>query len=128
MNTNNQRYIGNDALERVLHFIDKISLKDLPNTPQKLLKYAKRRVSPFISPYISDSLKIKMLESRLTDEEYLLSFYHAINMNFSRIKKEKNPVLSIVLSQTGAGKTELVNLILKRRKNSVIISTDLFKK
>lgn len=128
MNRNIQRYIGNDVLGRVLQFKDNSSLKDLPNTPQNLLKYAKRRVSPFISPYISDSLKIKMLESRMTDEEYLLSFYNAINMNFSKIKKEEKPVLSIVLSQTGAGKTELVKLILKKRKNSIIISTDLFKK
>ena len=128
MNTNIQRNIRNDVLERVIQFIERSSLKELPKTPQKLLKYAKRRVSPFISPYISDSLKIKMLESRMTDEEYLICFYNAINMNFSKIKREEKPVLSIVLSQTGAGKSELVKMILNNRMNSVFISTDLYKK
>ena len=44
MNTNIQRNLRNDVLERVIQYIERSSLKELPKTPQKLLKYAKRRV------------------------------------------------------------------------------------
>ena len=72
MNIKDQINIGNDILNNIFQFMDKYFLDDLPNSPQKLLKYAKRRVSPFIASYICDSLKNKMLASRMTDEEYLL--------------------------------------------------------
>ena len=128
MNTNKQRRIGNNTLKRILPLMDKNCLNNLPNKPQKLLKYVKRRISPFISPYISHSLKLKMYNYRMTDEEYLLSFYNAISSNFSKLTRVEKPVLSIILSQTGAGKTELAKLILNKRKNSVIINTDNYKK
>ena len=127
MNTKDQINIGNDVLNNIFQFMDNNFLDDLPNSPQKLLKYAKRRVSPFIASYICDSLKNKMLASRMTDEEYLLAFYQVIRMNFINKKRENNPIISIVLSQTGGGKTELVKLINKN-KNSIIINTDLYKK
>ena len=127
MNIKDQINIGNDILNNIFQFMDKYFLDDLPNSPQKLLKYAKRRVSPFIASYICDSLKNKMLASRMTDEEYLLAFYQIIRMNFINKKREDNPIISIILSQTGGGKTELVKLINKK-KNSIVINTDLYKK
>lgn len=128
MKINIERNIGKGVLTKLLPIFTKKFWSELPNTPQNLLKYAKRRVSPFISPYIGKSLRIKMLESRMTDEEYLFSFYHAVHMHFYKIEREEKPVSSIILSQTGAGKSELAKLIINERKNSVIINTDLYKK
>ena len=61
MKINTERNIGKGVLTKLLPILNKKFLSELPNTPQNLLKYAKRRVSPFISPYIEKTLRIKML-------------------------------------------------------------------
>lgn len=69
-----------------------------------------------------------MLSHRLSDEDYLIAFLQVIHTFFSNKKKSDEPEASILVSQTGAGKTNLRALILKEKPNTIIINPDLYKK
>lgn len=103
-------------------------LNDLPDKPENLFKYTSRRVEPEISNNISYDLGRKMLDYRLSDKEYFITFLKIVRYVFNGKKPSKTPESNILLSQTGAGKSNLRELILRQNPNSVIIDSDKFKR
>lgn len=122
------RNISEDTLNKVIAKLNPQFVSELPDTPKELLKYATRRTDPVISDSISYSLGQSMLAHRMSDEEYLLAFMQVVHSAFANKTPDNNPTASILISQTGAGKTNLRNLILKNNPNIVIINPDLYKK
>lgn len=123
------RNISDDTLNAVISKLNPEFIQELPVTPKELLKYATRRTDPVISENITYSLGQSMLAHRLSDEDYLMAFFQAVHMSF--FEKKNNPKdksAAILVSQTGAGKTNLTSLILKQNPNFVIINPDLYKK
>lgn len=100
----------------------------LPISSEVLLKYAKRRTDPVISDSINKNLKDSMLDHRLSDEEYLYTFFKSIINSFKNKKMEKSPLALILLAQTGAGKTNLRTKIFNDNRNIVTINSDEYKK
>ena len=83
-----RRNLDESALEEALLCLNGEFLKDLPDTPENLFKYASRRVEPEISDSISYDLGRKMLEYRLSDKEYFITFLKIVRSVF----KGKTPI------------------------------------
>lgn len=129
MNDKIVRNISDDTLNVVLSKLNPEFIQELPVTPQELLKYATRRTDPVISENITYSLGQSMLAHRLSDEDYLMAFLQVVHTSFFNKKNDKdNKSAAVLISQTGAGKTNLSSLILKQSPNTVIINPDLYKK
>lgn len=122
------RNISEDTLNTVVSNLNKDFIDELPVSPKELLKYATRRIDPVISENITYSLGQSMLAHRLSDEDYLTAFFQAIHTSFYEKKVCDKKTASILISQTGAGKTNLSTLILKKNPNIVVINPDLYKK
>lgn len=122
------RNISEDTLNTVISNLNKDFIDELPVSPKELLKYATRRIDPVISENITYSLGQSMLAHRLSDEDYLTAFFQAIHTSFYEKKVCDKKTASILISQTGAGKTNLSTLILKKNPNIVVINPDLYKK
>lgn len=122
------RNISEDTLNTVISNLNKDFIDELPVSPKELLKYATRRIDPVISENITYSLGQSMLAHRLSDEDYLTAFFQAIHTSFYEKKVCDKKTASILISQTGAGKTNLSTLILKKNPNIVVINHDLYKK
>ena len=122
------RNISEDSLNAVLSKLNSEFIKELPASPKELLKYATRRTDPVISENITYSLGQSMLSHRLSDEDYLMVFLQVIHTSFLNKKQSDKPEASILVSQTGAGKTNLRALILREKTNTIIINPDLYKK
>lgn len=126
---NETRGISEETLNELLQELNTDFISELPDTPQEILKFAKRRVNPYISDNISNSLAKQMLETRQTDKEYLLTLFKALRVTFSeRQEPSKNPIAAVLVSQTGAGKTSLRELINPQNQVYVVINPDLYKK
>lgn len=69
-----------------------------------------------------------MLDYRLSDKEYFITFLKIIRYVFNGKKPSDTPKSNILLAQTGAGKSNLRELILRHNPNSVIIDSDKFKR
>ena len=129
MNDKIVRNISDDTLNIVLSKLNPEFIQELPVSPKELLKYATRRTDPVISENITYSLGQSMLSHRLSDEDYLMAFFQAVHTSFYGKKNDTNGKQAVILvSQTGAGKTNLSSLILKQNPNTVIINPDLYKK
>ena len=122
------RNISEDTLNTVISNLNKDFIDELPVSPKELLKYATRRIDPVISENITYSLGQSMLAHRLSDEDYLTAFFQAIHTSFYEKKVCDKKTASILILQTGAGKTNLSTLILKKNPNIVVINPDLYKK
>lgn len=122
------RTIEKDILDKIIPTLNPDFIKELPASPQELLKFATRRTDPVISDNITYSLGQAMLAYRLSDEDYLKVFFQVIHTTFSGKSPSDNPKASIIISQTGAGKTKLRELILEKQGNTVIVNPDLYKK
>lgn len=122
------RNISEDTLNTVISNLNKDFIDELPVSPKELLKYATRRIDPVISENITYSLGQSMLAHRLSDEDYLTAFFQSIHTSFYEKKVCDKKTASILISQTGAGKTNLSTLILKKNPNIVVINPDLYKK
>ena len=122
------RNISEDTLTTFISNLNKDFIDELPVSPKELLKYATRRIDPVISENITYSLGQSMLAHRLSDEDYLTAFFQAIHTSFYEKKVCDKKTASILISQTGAGKTNLSTLILKKNPNIVVINPDLYKK
>lgn len=122
------RTIDNEVLKKVIPTLNPDFIKELPASPQELLKFATRRTDPVISDNIAYSLGRAMLEYRMTDEDYLRAFFQVIHTTFCGKKSTDTPTASILISQTGAGKTKLRELVLGTNRNTVIVNPDLYKK
>lgn len=123
------RNISDDTLNIVISKLNPEFIKELPVAPKELLKYATRRTDPVISENITYSLGQSMLSHRLSDEDYLMAFFQAVHTSFFEKKNDvNNKSAAVLISQTGAGKTNLTSLMLKQNPNFVIINPDLYKK
>ena len=126
---NETRGISKETLNELLQELNPDFIKKLPDTPQEILKFARRRVNPYISDNISEILAKQMLETRQTDKEYLLTLFKAITITFANGQEpSKNPVAAVLVSQTGAGKTSLRELINPQNQVYIVINPDLYKK
>ena len=125
---NIKRNLDDNVLNIVLKELNRDFIDSLPDTPEVLFTYAKRRVEPEISNNISYNLGKDMLKSRLSDKDYFITFLKVVHLQLSDKNISDCPTAHILLSQTGAGKSNLRTLILKKSTNSVIINSDLFKK
>lgn len=123
-----RRNLEESALKEALLDLNDDFLNDLPETPENLFKYASRRVEPEISSNISYDLGRRMLDYRLSDKEYFITFLKIVRYVFNGKESSKKPRSNILLSQTGAGKSNLRELILRQNPNSVIIDSDKFKR
>lgn len=122
------RNISEDTLNTVVAKLNQDFVEELPVSPKELLKYATRRIDPVISENITYSLGQSMLAHRLSDEDYLTAFFQVIHTSFYEKKTCDKKTASILISQTGAGKTNLSTLILRKNPNIVVINPDLYKK
>lgn len=69
-----------------------------------------------------------MLETRQTDKEYLLTLFKAMTITFiNGHDPSQHPVAAVLVSQTGAGKTSLRELINPQNQVYVVINPDLYK-
>lgn len=123
------RGISEEILNELLQELNPDFIKALPDTPQEILKFARRRVNPYISENISELLAKQMLEKRQSDKEYLLTLFKSMTSTFSYGQApSQNPVAAILVSQTGAGKTSLRKLINPQKQIYIVINPDLYKK
>lgn len=129
MGKNNiRRNLDESALHEALLELNADFLSELPDTPENLFKYASRRVEPEISSNISYDLGRKMLDYRLSDKDYFITFLKIVRYVFNGKEPSESPKSNVLLSQTGAGKSNLRELILRKNPKSVIIDSDKFKK
>lgn len=125
---NMRRKLDKSALNEAITELNQDFLNDLPETPQELFEYTSRRIEPEISSGIDYELGQRMLNNRLSDKEYFITFLKIVRYVFSGKKKSLNPKANILLAQTGAGKSKLRELALRKNTESVIINPDHFKK
>lgn len=129
MNNNEMRKLDENVLKKVVGKLNADFIKDLPITAEELFEFAKRRIEPQISSNISYDLGKRMLESRLSDEDYFITFLKAIQDVFYAKEAEDGSIQThILVSQTGGGKTNLRKLLLNKDKNMIIVNPDLYKK
>lgn len=123
------RGISEEILNELLKELNPEFISELPDTPQEILKFARRRVNPYISDNISQTLAKQMLETRQTDKEYLLTLFKSMRTIFSYgAEPSQNPTAAVLVSQTGAGKTSLRESINPGNQIYVVINPDLYKK
>ena len=69
-----------------------------------------------------------MIDTRLSDKEYLLTLFKAMRSTFSTGQEPSAiPTAAILISQTGAGKTSLREAINPNGQEYVVINPDLYK-
>ncbi len=122
------RGISEETLERVLGELSPDFIATLPADPSRLLHYATRRADPVISANISYELGRKMLDYRLSDEEYLKTYFRIAADVFAGRYPEQEGKAYVLLAQTGAGKTKLREKTLRQDTNTVVINSDEYKK
>ena len=79
---NDMRKLNPSALENACQILNQDFIDSLPYSPEELFEFAKRRTNPTISDNISYNLGKRMLESRLTDEDYFITFLKVIGCVF----------------------------------------------
>ena len=123
-----RRNISEDVLKEVLKEIPKTIIDMLPETPEKLLKYATRVKEIYFSPSIKDdNIKKLMKEHLLSDKEYLKSFFYVMALTFYNKKSVENPEIAVVVAQTGSGKSHLTARILRENENFIFVDSDKYK-
>lgn len=128
------REISEETLKELLEELNEDFVAKLPISAKEILKYATRRKNPQISDNIrSQSLRQAMLDNRLSDKDYLRTFFEIIVTTFGNKKPidtdqgKAKPKAHILIAQTGAGKTKLRELILGEYKDTAIINPDEYK-
>lgn len=76
------RKLHPSALENVCKKLNEDFIDSLPYSPEELFEFAERRIKPTISDNISYNLGKRMLETRLTDEDYFMTFLKVIEYVF----------------------------------------------
>ena len=122
-----KREISKEVYEKVIKDIPNIIIEMLPESPDKLLKYAKRVKQIRYSNKINEDVKKLMKEKWLSDEEYLKTFYYVMAITFNNKKPVKNPNMYIVAAQTGSGKSNLTAKILRENENCIFVDSDKYK-
>ena len=128
MDDNKKRIISEDTLKKVVAKMNPVLIKSLPASPEEILPYAQRRTDPVISKNLSSELAERMRQSRLSDEDYLETLFLSMYDAFYDKTSSMAPTASVLISQTGAGKTNLRTILLQQNPNSVIINSDSYKK
>ena len=126
--------ISEETLNELLEELNEDFIAKLPINPKRLAKYATRRVNPEISDNIKDqNLRQAMLDNRLSDKDYLKTFFEIIVATFgnkkpvNRSQGKMKPKAHILIAQTGAGKTKLRELVLDQNKDTAVINPDEYK-
>lgn len=123
------RGISKEILQELLGELNEDFINDLPDKPEEILKFAKRRTHPFISEGIAPDLAQKMLDSRLSDKDYLLTLFKSMVFTFgNNQQKYEHPVASILVSQTGAGKSNLRTMLDPKKNRYIVVNSDMYKK
>lgn len=131
MDDNKTRGISEETLRKVVSGLNPDFIKGLPETPEVLYKYVQRRTDPVISKNISYELGLKMQNTRLSDEDYLLTFFKILFDVFNNktpVSENEKLAAHILVAQTGAGKSNLRKMLLNRNSNIVIVDSDKYKK
>lgn len=128
MDDTRKRQITEETLNEVLNSINPVILSTLPVDPREILPYATRRTEPVISKNINEDLAKKMMKNRLSDVDYLSTLFLSISDSFANKASSLTPIATILVAQTGAGKTGLRTALLQRNPNTIIINSDLYKK
>lgn len=128
MDDNKKRTISEETLKIVVNKMNPVLIKSLPASPEEILPYAQRRTDPVISKNLSSELAERMRASRLSDEDYLTTLFLSMYDAFYDKTSSMSPTASVLISQTGAGKTNLRTILLQQNPNSVIINSDSYKK
>lgn len=128
MDDSKKRTISRETLEAVKSKMNPVLLNALPASPEEILAFAQRRTDPVISKNIDRNLAEKMRAFRLSDEDYLMTLFMAMGDVFYNREQSENPTASILLAQTGAGKTNLRTSLLQKKPDTIIINSDQYKK
>ena len=129
MENSKMRKLDKSVLDEVIQELNPDFIKDLPQSPEIIFEFARRRINPEISDNISYNLGKKMLDYRLSDKDYFITFLKVINdVFYGKTPTETVPQAQILISQTGAGKTNLRKKLLQEFPNKVIINSDIYKK
>ena len=123
-----KRTISIETLKAIEPQINPILLYSIPEKLEEILPFAQRRTEPVITNNIDENLRSKMLDYRLSDEDYLLTLLMAMGDTFHNIERSNKPTALVLLAQTGAGKTHLRTLLLQKNPNTIIINSDLYKR
>ena len=124
-----RRNIDEKTIKKVVSELSSDFKYSLPGDPILIAqRYARRRVHPFISPSINDNLRKMMFEHILPDEDYLKVLYKIMAFTFNNKSRACNPSAHILLSQTGGGKSNLREKILRDNAGIVVIDSDSYKK
>lgn len=123
------RKLDKSAIDEAIKELNSEFINNLPYSPEILFEFANRRVEPEISENISYNLGKKMLDYRLNDKNYFITFLRIVyDVFYGKSPAVDEPTAQVLISQTGAGKTKLREKILKEFPNTVIINSDLYKK
>ena len=122
MDDSKKRTISRETLEAVKSKMNPVLLNALPASPEEILAFAQRRTDPVISKNIDRNLAEKMRAFRLSDEDYLMTLFMAMGDVFYNREQSENPTASILLAQTGAGKTNLRTSLLQKNPDTIIIN------
>ena len=128
MDDSKKRIITEETLKRTVEKMNPVLIKSLPASPEEILPYAQRRTDPVISSNLSSELAERMRQSRLSDEDYLATLFLSMYDAFYDKASSMSPTASVLIAQTGAGKTNLRKILLQRNPNSIIINSDSYKK
>lgn len=123
----NRRSISEHILKEIINELPTMIIKMLPDTPEKLLKYAQRVKEVQFAPHLNEEVKTLMKEYLLTDREYLRTFYYAMAITFYNKRPVKSPEIAIVAAQTGSGKSNLTAKILRENENYIFVDSDKYK-
>ena len=80
MKNNNKMRPLNIDIAQILEKLNPKFIESLPISPEELFRYAKRRIYPEISDNIPEDLAKKMLEYRLSDEDYFITFLKILDI------------------------------------------------
>ena len=108
-------------------------LKSIKNT--KLFKNLTKKEADYceflksrIANHINKDIAQEMLGFALSKEESLNVYHHIETDYFKNKTSVKNPVIHLVISQAGGGKSKVSKSILQNYPNTVFIDSDVFKK
>lgn len=122
-----RRQISIEIYNKIINEVPEQIIKMLPEKPENLLKYAKRKKEIKFSKNVDEHTKILMKEKLLTDEEYLKTFFYVMATTFYKKKSVKNPRIKIVAAQTGSGKSNLTAKLLRNDENYIFVDSDKYK-
>ena len=122
-----RRQISVEIYNKIINEVPEQIIKMLPEEPEKLLKYAKRKKEIQFSKNVDEHTKILMKEKLLSDEEYLKTFFYVMAITFYNKKSVVNPRIKIVAAQTGSGKSNLTAKLLREDENYIFVDSDKYK-